>query len=134
MAILEQPIQILQNQDFSQTFGFAMGDGSGNMANNTAYDFTGSTAKMEVRADADPASTIYMTLTSPADGIVLGSGTSTDGVNTFPVGTIAITITHTQAAAFTAGVYYYDLLVTTIAGLKDYYMSGEFEVRATGTR
>lgn len=134
MAVAEFPIQVLQNQDFSIAPGYSNGDPSGNLALATAVSFSGATAKMQVRQDADPTSTEYLALTSPSGGIVFSSGDETDGVNTYPAGIITITITAAQTAAMPVGVFYYDLLVTQGTGIKDYYLSGSFQVVGTGTR
>jgi len=72
-------------------------DSSGNLIN-----FTGYTAKLEVRTNKSDAPAI-LTLTSNAGGgITLGGA----------LGTIAIHIKNTQTAVLPAGVYYYDLLTS----------------------
>jgi hypothetical protein len=73
-----------------------------NKETGIALNFTGYTAKLEVRVNKSDAPAI-LTLTSDAGGgITLGGA----------LGTIAIRIKNTQTSALPAGVYYYDLLIS----------------------
>jgi hypothetical protein len=85
-------------------------------------NLTGYTARMQVRATASAASTIF-SLTSPSGGIVLGDAT----------GTITITIAATATAAAPAGCYVYDLEL--VDGSTVYrLLQGDFTVDAEVTR
>ena len=89
---------------------------------------------MQIREEADPNSTLYLTLFL-GSGLELGSETVSVGANTIQVGTITITLTHVQTASLAPGVYYYDIVLTGLLGInKDYYASGPFEVIGTGSR
>jgi len=65
-------------------------------------NFTGYTAKLEVRVNKSDAPAILTLTTDVNGGIILGGA----------LGTIAIHIKNTQTAVLPAGVYYYDLLMS----------------------
>lgn len=80
-------------------------DSSGNLIN-----FTGYTAKLQVRTNKSDTPAILTLTTDAGGGITLG-GT---------LGTIAVHIKNTQTTALTAGVYYYDLLISVFnSGLNE---------------
>ena len=134
MAIAEIEIEVLQNQNYNATYGFAMSDASGNLALSTPISFAGASAVMQVRETSDPNSTLYLQLAT-GTGLTLGSGTYLGGVIPIAIGTIAVAMTYVQTASIPPGTYYYDILVTNILGNhKDYYLSGPFEVVGTGSR
>lgn len=70
---------------------------SGNLIN-----FTGYTAKLQVRTNKSDTASILTLTTNANEGIILGGA----------LGTIAIHIKNTQTTSLAAGVYYYDLLIS----------------------
>lgn len=92
--------------------------------NGTAINYTGYSARMQVREAAD--STAYLlSLTDTNGGITLG-GTA---------GTIALLITSAQSSAISAGAYAYDLeLVAGIEGQVTRLLQGSFNVVGNVTR
>lgn len=129
-AVWVKPIKVLQNEDYTAlVYGFASQDPSGNPALATPTNFTGQTAKLQVRQNALTSSTLFLTLTS-GSGITLGGPTTLAGVS---CGTITLTLTATQTSGLPAGSWFYDLFCVN-AGKNKYYMQGPFEVGATGSR
>lgn len=99
-------------------------DSSGNL-----IDLTGFTAKMQVRVNKADTTTILSLSTDSGGGITLG-GTA---------GTIKIHIKATQAETLTAGVYYYDLILSSYSSALAEYLikrliEGTFTVNEGVTR
>jgi len=88
---------------------------------STPVNWTGYTAKMQVRRYKDQSSTALLTLTNGA-GITLG-GTA---------GTIALSITPTQSNTITAGSYFYDIELTSGSNVIR-ILAGKFVVDASVT-
>ena len=92
-------------------------DSTGVPVNLTSY-----TARMQVRATVDAASTIF-SLTSPSN-ITLGGS----------AGTITIVISAATTAAATAGDYVYDLELVSSSGIVTRLIQGCFVLDAEVTR
>jgi hypothetical protein len=88
----------------------------------SAVDITGYTASMQLRSL--PNDTIAVLTLTQASGITI------DG----PSGTLAVRATAVQTAAIIAGPYYYDLEITSPAGIKTRIVQGELNVNAEVTR
>jgi hypothetical protein len=86
-------------------------------------DLSGFSARLQVRGDADPAP-LYADLSSETGGIVLGG---TDG-------TIALSISSADTAAFPAGLAKYDLFVTNLASFTSCLLFGTVTIRAGVTQ
>ena len=107
-------ITVWQGADYDKTFTVTQ--------NGTALNWTGYSARMQVRNSSDATATL-LSLTS-GSGIVLG-GTA---------GTIAVTITSTQSAAIPAGSYAYDLELVSSGNLVTRLLQGAFTVSGNVTR
>ena len=104
-----------QGATFSRVFTWE--DSTANPIDLTLY-----TARMQVRATVESASTL-LSLTTENGGITLG------GI----AGTITVTATATQTAAIAAGCYVYDLEMVTGAVVTR-LVQGQFTVDAEVTR
>jgi len=91
-------------------------------SNDALIDLTGYTARMQVRATVDAASTI-LDLTTENGGVTLGGA----------AGTVDLAITATASAAVAAGQYVYDFELVNGATVERLLM-GKFTVRAEVTR
>jgi|SRR5580658_8334678 hypothetical protein len=128
MALANYPLSCSQNEDRTWVLGFAMGT----VANPIGpYSFAGCTAELQVRQSQDSASALLLTLSTTLGSIVLGGPTTINGIS---CGTVTVTITHAQSVLLPQGKLYYDLLITTAGGLQSYYLAGDFNVTATGSR
>jgi hypothetical protein len=107
-------ITCFQGADYDQTFSISQG--------GTALNFTGYTARMQVRNSTD-ATAILLSLTN-GSGIVLG-GTA---------GTIALAITNAQSAAIASGSYAYDLELVSGGNQVTRLLQGAFNVTGNVTR
>jgi hypothetical protein len=107
-------LTVWQGADFDQTFTVTQA--------GSALNFTGYTARMQVREAAD--STAYLLSLTNGSGIVLG-GTA---------GTIAVTITNAQSSALSGGSYAYDLELIAGAGTITRLLQGGFTVVGNVTR
>lgn len=107
-------LTVWQGADFDQTFTVTQ--------NGTALNFTGYSARMQVREAAD--STAYLLSLTNGSGITLG-GTA---------GTIAVAITNAQSSAISAGSYAYDLELVAGAGTITRLLQGAFTVIGNVTR
>ena len=107
-------LTVWQGADFDQTFTVTQ--------NGTALNFTGYTARMQVREAAD--STAYLLSLTNGSGITLG-GTA---------GTIAVAISNAQSSAISAGSYAYDLELVAGAGTITRLLQGGFTVSGNVTR
>jgi len=107
-------LTVWQGADFDQTFTVTQ--------NGTALNFTGYSARMQVREAAD--STAYLLSLTNGSGITLG-GTA---------GTIAVAITNAQSSAISAGSYAYDLELVAGAGTITRLLQGGFTVSGNVTR
>lgn len=103
-----------QGADYDKTFTVTQG--------GTALNWTGYTARMQVREAADATATL-LSLTS-GSGITLG-GTA---------GTVAITITAAQSAAIPSGAYAYDLELVSSGLQVTRLLQGAFIVSGNVTR
>jgi len=101
-------IKCNQNETFQRTLTYKDSTGS-------AIDLTNFTAALQVRRDFDTAPVISLTESA---GITLG------GV----AGTIAIVIASTATAALDANTHYYDLVITSPAGVKTRILEGKFDI------
>jgi hypothetical protein len=81
----------------------------------TAINFTGWTAKMEIRNQL--TNELVLTLTTPASGIAMTSG-----------GAITLSITAAQCNALTQAVYVYDLQTTSTTGAVQTFIAGTLEI------
>jgi hypothetical protein len=107
-------ITAYQGADYDQSFTVSQG--------GTALNWTGYTAKMQVREAAD--STAYLLSLSDGSGITLG-GTA---------GTILINISNAQSAAISAGSFAYDLELFAGSGQVTRILQGAFNVIGNVTR
>jgi hypothetical protein len=108
-------ITLFQGADYDQTFT-ATQDG-------TALNWTGYSARMQVRDSSDATATL-LSLSTGGSGIVLG-GTA---------GTIAVTVTNAQSAAIPAGSYAYDLELVSGGNQVTRLLQGAFNVVGNVTR
>jgi hypothetical protein len=104
-----------QGATFTRVFTWE--DGAGIPIDVTSY-----TARMQVRATVDSASTL-LSLTTENGGIALGGA----------AGTVTVTATATQTAAVAAGCYVYDIELITGAVVTR-LVQGQFTVDAEVTR
>ena len=107
-------ITCYQGADYDQSFTVSQG--------GTALNWTGYTAKMQVREAAD--STAYLLSLANGSGITLG-GTA---------GTILVNISNAQSAAVSAGSYAYDLELFAGSGNVTRILQGAFNVVGNVTR
>ena len=107
-------ITVWQGADYDKTFTVTQ--------NGTALNWTGYSARMQVRDSSDATATL-LSLTN-GSGITLG-GTA---------GTIAIAITSTQSAAISAGAYAYDLELVSSGNIVTRLLQGAFIVSGNVTR
>jgi len=108
-------ITCFQGADFDQLFVVSQ-DG-------TALNWTGYSARMQVREAADATATL-LSLSTGGSGIVLG-GTA---------GTIALTVTNAQSAALPSGSFAYDLELQAGDGQVTRLLQGSFNVVGNVTR
>lgn len=87
------------------------------------YNLTGYTARMHVRTTAS-ASTTIVVLTTENSRISLGGA----------LGTVNLTISATDTAALTPGLYVYDLELVSGAGVVTRLVEGNFNIKAEVTR
>lgn len=85
----------------------------------TAVNFTGYTARMQVRKKPTEDGELLLDLTTSNGGIVLNA-----------TGKIRRVITATQSAALPVGNWHYDLRLTSGSGVVDYLVQGPFVVEA----
>lgn len=130
-ALLVRAIEVCQNEDFSNVYGFANADPSGNPSLATPVSFAGSSAQMQIRQGPLSTSTQLLALTTGGGGLTLGGPTTLAGVS---CGTITIALTNAQTAALTPGTWFYDCIVTTGAGQKAVYLQGALIVNPSVTR
>lgn len=107
-------ITCYQGADYDQSFTVSQG--------GTALNWTGFTARMQVREAAD--STAYLLNLVNGSGITLG-GTS---------GTILVNISNAQSAAVNAGSYAYDLELISASSVVTRILQGAFNVIGQVTR
>jgi hypothetical protein len=129
MALWSRNIEITQNEDESFTFGFATADPSGNPQLAVPFNFTGCTAKMQVRENSAATSEELLAL-STSSGIAFSTAT----VSGVSVATIVVTITNAQTVELPAGTWFYDLFVYTNTGQQTCYLQGAFIVNSSVTR
>ena len=107
-------ITVWQGADYDKTFTCTQ--------NGTSLNWTGYTARMQVREAAD--STAYLLNLTDTSGITFG-GTA---------GTIAVVITATQSSAISAGSYAYDLELISSGNIVTRLLQGSFTVSGNVTR
>ena len=107
-------ITVWQGADYDKTFTCTQ--------NGTALNWTGYTARMQVREAAD--STAYLLNLTDTSGITLGD----------TAGTIAVVITATQSSAISAGSYAYDLELVSSGNIVTRLLQGSFTVSGNVTR
>ena len=107
-------ITCYQGATFNKTFTWTIDE--------TPFDLTGYTARMQVRPTKESSTTI-LSLTS-SSGISLGGA----------AGTIALNVTATATAALAAGVYVYDLELVSGSGAVTRLLEGKFIVSAEVSR
>ena len=108
-------ITAYQGADFDQQFMVSQG--------GTALNWTGFTARMQVREAADSTATL-LNLNTDGSGIVLG-GTA---------GTITVVVTSTQSAAIPSGSFAYDLELVSSGNQVTRLLQGSFNVVGNVTR
>ena len=89
----------------------------------TAINLTGYTAAMQLRAPTD-SNIASLSLTSPSGGIVITAAT----------GLVAVHATAAQTGALIAGIYEYDLEITSSGGIVTRLVQGQLTVSAQVTR
>jgi len=109
-------ITVWQGADYDKTFTVTQ--------NGTALNWTGYSARMQVRNSSDATATLLSLTNTAGSGITLG-GTA---------GTIAIAITSTQSAAISAGSYAYDLELVSSGNIVTRLLQGGFTVSGNVTR
>ena len=107
-------ITAYQGADYDQSFTVSQG--------GTALNWTGYTAKMQVREAAD--STAYLLSLANGSGITLG-GTA---------GTILVNISNAQSSAISAGSYAYDLELISGSSAITRILQGAFNMVGNVTR
>ena len=119
-------LTVRQNADFALSLGYATVPSGlqAQIANAAPFNFAGATAYLQVRVNEDAASEQLLNLSSPSNGLALGSSV-VDGIS---VGTISIAIPHGTTADLPDGSWYFDLLVVQSGG-QDFYASGDFIVQ-----
>jgi hypothetical protein len=108
-------ITCFQGADFDQQFAVTQG--------GTALNWTGYTARMQVREAADSTATL-LDLNTNGSGITLG-GTA---------GTIDLVITSTQSAAIPSGSFAYDFELVSSGNQVTRLLQGAFNVVGNVTR
>jgi hypothetical protein len=108
-------ITCFQGADFDQQFVVSQG--------GTALNWTGFTARMQVREAADATATL-LNLNTNGSGITLG-GTA---------GTINLVVTSTQSAAIPSGSFAYDLELVSSGNQVTRLLQGSFNVVGNVTR
>ena len=108
-------ITVYAGADYDKTFTVTQ--------NGSAINWTGYTARMQVRDSSDATATL-LSLTTGGSGITLG-GTA---------GTIAVVITSTQSAAIASGAYAYDLELVSSGNQVTRLLQGSFIVSGNVTR
>ena len=88
-----------------------------------AINITGYTAALQLRSEPSDA-TAVLSLSSPSNGITITGAT----------GTIAVTASAAQTGAISEGFYYYDLEITSGAGIVTRLVQGQIEVSPQVTR
>jgi len=143
----DEKIEVLQGSDVTLPYIFlgAGLSGSTDPAQAVPVDFTGCTARMQVRVSPDSGATLLLSLAGGAgvsggspSGIAFFAGTSVPGppVPAYNDG-FTITITKAQSLAMNggrAGVFYYDLFIDWPSGVSTIYMRGTFQLTSTATR
>lgn len=107
-------ITCYQGADYDKTFTVSQG--------GTALDWTGYSARMQVRTGADASATLLSL--SNGSGITLG-GTA---------GTVLLTITNAQSAAIPSGSYAYDLELISGSSAVTRLLQGSFILVGNVTR
>lgn len=124
-----------QSADFSRTWIFASADstGQGNRQNDTYYNFTGSSARLNVRQYQDVGSTSLLALTI-GSGLAFTHAQEPGGPADPGAGApnaLAVTITAAQLGSLTPGVYYYNAWIDYPNGTHQVGLSGRFIVGST---
>ena len=88
-----------------------------------AINLTGYTAALQLRSEPSDA-TAVLSLSSPSSGIAITGAT----------GLIAVHATAVQTAAIQEGIYYYDLEITSGAGIVTRLIQGQIVVSPQVTR
>lgn len=92
-------------------------------SSNVAINLTGYTAAMQLRSEPEDLTTV-LSLSSPSSGIVITGAT----------GLIAVHATAAQTAAIIAGIYFYDLEITSGSGIVTRLIQGQITVSPQVTR
>ena len=108
-------ITVYAGADYDKTFTVTQ--------NGSAINWTGYTARMQVRDSSDATATL-LSLTTGGSGITLG-GTA---------GTILVEITNAQSAAIASGAYAYDLELISNGSAVTRLLQGAFIVSGNVTR
>lgn len=132
MALWTGALEGTQNQNWSETFGFASvaDPPAGSLPSLTtavATSFVGASATFTIAESQDEGAAVLLQLTSSGGGIVFGSTTDASGI---PVGTIQVIITAAQMKGLPAGEWFENCLVSQGAN-NTYYMAGPFVVVAS---
>jgi hypothetical protein len=126
MPIGSVPLEVTQNEDWNQVFGFAylpVGDSEQTPLTAYApYSFTNASGVWTIAEAQSDTSPQILQLTSPS-GVTFSTGV----VSGISVGTISLALTAAQTKLFPVGDWFYNVLVTS-DGLNTYYLSGPFTV------
>jgi hypothetical protein len=129
MALWSGALEATQNEDWSETWGFAyMPYEAGELPspqNAVAYNFSGAVAVWTIAESQDEDAEVLLQLTSAAGQIVFGTET-VDGI---PYGTVTLALTAAQLRGLPAGEFFENLLVTLTTN--DYYLMGPFIIQAS---
>ncbi len=145
--ILNTPITVVQGSDEVRTFSFFTQPtgGSTDVQDLVPVNFTGCTARMQVRATANPGGTAYLSLAGGA-GV---SGSSPSGIafiaETFSPGPplpgspngFTVTVSKEKSLAMNGGqpgIFYYDLILDWTNGTSTVYLRGQFTLQGSATR
>lgn len=118
-------IEVAQNEDYSEFWGYA----NGTIQSNTPFNLAGASAIFTIQQSSDNGATQILRLTSAAGQITFGT-TTISGV-TFA--TITVTIPHATTATLPQGTFYYDIEVS-MGGSNTYYAAGACVITPTASR
>ena len=129
----EITLPLVQNQDFSWTYGISLADAVNfppQLAASTAYPLAGATVKATIRQNSDTNSPVLLDFHA---GVTL-VGVGTLGTNpAIPCFLVTIALTNSQTASLSPGTLYFDIELT-LAGVQTYLFYGPCTVQGTGTR
>lgn len=106
MALAEDTITVVQNEDAVISFGYASGSFDANPQLATPFAFVGTYVEFTARYTSDPNSTLIYACNS-ASGAIAFSTAVCDGVT---YGVLTFTIPHSSTVNFPVGQFFCDML------------------------